>query len=1533
MSRTHRRGYAGVPPEKSTFPIVLAFGVLAALFFAPHLLGLSAFTDGDFTRHYLPYSFFQQKSLLAGQLPLWNPHVNSGHPFLADTESAVFYPVSNILLLLTWFSPTAVGRLYWLQVEALIHIILACSFTALLVHRLTGRRMAGFAAGLVFGFSGYLTGYPPLQLGILRVAVWLPLILWLLLPDKSGKTHWSRWLMACAVHAVAFFANHPQTFLFLTYTVAGWMLMLGVSQLRRRPPAGSDVQPETGVKAFDSERLLWHLGQMSTYAVFLVCLTVAQLWPALEFTSLSVRSARPFHELSSGFPPGDMWQLLLPGVMTYFSPLYVGIAGLGLALIAVAALLSNRFQLSGTCFFARPAALFFIIVGGLAILVSFGDQLPFYPLLYRFAPGWSLFRGQERVAYLVAFSLSVLSGYGLALLPALTARWRRRICWGFVVSVAGGIALVLIFWQLPGRLEASSTQFFFHAGKSLLLAAAFASLCSAPRPSRTRLILLLFVIVIDLHTTNFTTNLTEGQKIRSALTQPEIAATFQAAQTLADETTSFPPRVYNERRLPEDSGMFAGWEDVWAASVLRLSAYNTFFENFPVDRMWAVTGVGTVLTWREELPVASQLVEEFPLIDETTRLHRLESVSPRHWWTQSALRVSDRTALDLLADPGFDPQKELLIAQSDADSLGSAWEDDRMTFGSGGAASIVVERKGPAHLIFQIESDQPGLLFVSENYMPGWQALWTGMDRQSQPSKLPIVRAHQAFLGIPVPAGSGTLELAYRPASVRWGLAISGASWIILLLALRNHLAAALSQTWRRVRLLARKLRLIDFSILSRKGSLETLRNEQEDLCPSRQKLLADGQFQRVVILLAILIGFALRFFRLDTQELSIREAIAHSMSQFSFAGPVQLFNALGIPLLPGSFWLQHVWHSLTGTSEFALRSLSALLGTLAVPLVYRLAKELRLSAFATLTATILMALNSFAIFTSQEAHLNSLSLTLTIASAALALRFIGGGGSKSILVAYVLCTAATIYTQVFALLALLAQNLYVLFLLARDWRGVGSGSTLRPAGSLLLRWIVAQIAIGVLCAPWLINALSGTFEFTGYATVPSPATMLWRRFASYTFGVHVPDEIWLLDAGLFAVAITAAAVVGAIFVVRLGTDRKEENAKEESEIEQQDLSEAHEVLPWFRGHSPTVLLLLYLLVSPLAFLGPFYQKWWFYGSFHAVAWPPILLLLANGIVNIGVWVESWLGWRWRIWVDDADSNGPTVLKRIRVGGAAAASLILVIVAGNMFTLRNYHFLPEFTSSRGLRELSGLLERWSAGLSPVEVHFAQSSPDLALWNYYYQGEVGYIRLPPQPNDSEGALEAVHAFRDNGVLRVVLPNRSTGDQEATDIARQALASSYQFAGQETVGPWLVELYARPHPQQWRILGVRFANGLTLERAQVSPDFPPGGGRLVVHMEWSGDPAALTGGEKLFLHLLDESGNLVAQWDPEFRMDSSQVLTSVAMPIPPNIPVGPLRLIAGLYDVNTEGAPRILTESGEESLLLVYFQVAACDACRR
>ena len=1519
------------PPRSSKFPIAWAYCALAALFFTPFLLRLSAFAAGDFTRHYLPYSFFQQKSLLAGKLPVWNPHVNSGHPFLADTESAVFYPVSNILLLVTSFSSTVVGRLYWLQLEAFVHILLACIFTALLVQRLTGRRMAGFAAGLVFGFSGYLTGYPPLQLGILRVAVWLPLILWLLLPEKPGKPVWRRWLLACAVHAVAFFANHPQTFLFLTYMVAGWMFMLAVSQSRPGHQVRDGSRLHLAARVLDGKRMLQYLGHMIAYAAILISLTVAQLWPALEFTRLSVRSARPFHELSSGFPPEDLWQFVVPGVLSHYSPLYVGIAGLGLALISMAALLSNRFRLVDASPFARPAAIFFGVAGFLACLISLGDLLPVYPLLYRYAPGWSLFRGQERIAYLIAFSASTMSGFGLALLHSLAVRWRQRFGWCFLVLVAGGAALVLVLWHVPGQLELSNGEFLFQAGKSTLLAAVFVVLCSGVQLSRSRFALLLLVIVADLFATNFTTNLANGLEIRSALTQPEQVATQRAAQNLAEGTTSLPPRVYNERRLPEDSGMVAGWEDVWAASVLRLSAYNQFFVDFPRDRMWRLAGVGTVLTWREELPVASRLVEEFPHENETSRLHSLNTVYPRVWWAQKARSTDDRSALALLANPDFDPQQEILIAEADAEVLGEAWEEGRMSFGDGGEASLAADRIASDHLEIQISSAQPGLLFISENFMPGWRAEWTEADRSSPPAILPVARAHQAFLAVPIPAGRGTLNLAYRPASVRWGIAISAVSWIALLFALRRQITAAIGSGWKRSRKFPGEIWYKASSFLTVHESLEAGESEDRESCLSSPGMLADIRFRRLAVILAILAGFALRFYRLGEQELISREAFSYWYSQLPFSELVDMFGASGETLFLGSLSLQHYWLPFVGTTEFALRSMSALLGTLAIPLVYLLAKEMRWPPLPCLTAAFLMAVSTYAIGSSQEVPLYSLSLTLTLASAALALRFVNEGWRKVSFLVYVICGAATVYTHAFAVLAILAQNHYVLIVIACDRHSNKNSPSPALDWSVPKSWALAQFTIVALCIPWLASAWPEMFDVTGGISGSSLVSELWWRYSSFPKGSLFSDRIWLLNAGFLGAGLVAAAVFGAFLVAKQKAVKEERNPESEHDAELFRDSEPRNSRQIV--HHPIILLLLLLLVSPIAFWTPLFRKWFMFGSFYSVALPPFLLLMASGIAHFGDWIESWLGWRWRAWTAEAEAETPTFLNRVRVGNMAAISLLLVLVGGNLFTLRNYHFEPSFSRSRGLRELAAAIDHWSAGLNPAQVHILQSFPDPTFFLYYYKGEVEDSVLPRHDQDLEDATEAVRQIRQSDIQRIIHPVSLNDDQDAPNLARSAISASYQLAGQETVGPWLVELYSRPRHEDWRIFDLEFANGLVLERAQVNPAFPPAAGRLVVQMEWRGDLANLTGGEKIFLHLLDETGSLVAQWDPELRMESAKHSSAVAMPIPPALPAGSLRLVAGLYDVTVEGAPRILTGSGEDSVQLAYFHVSDCDVCGR
>ncbi len=83
--------------------------------------------------------------------------------------------------------------------------------------------------------------------------------------------------------------------------------------------------------------------------------------------------------------------------------------------------------------------MFFAALAVLALLVSFGNHGFLYPVLYRWAPGWALFRGQERAAYLVAFGLSVLAGYGAAALGGLTARQRRTAAVAYAAVAATGL--------------------------------------------------------------------------------------------------------------------------------------------------------------------------------------------------------------------------------------------------------------------------------------------------------------------------------------------------------------------------------------------------------------------------------------------------------------------------------------------------------------------------------------------------------------------------------------------------------------------------------------------------------------------------------------------------------------------------------------------------------------------------------------------------------------------------------------------------------------------------------------------------------------------------------------------------------------------------------------------------------------------------------------------------------------------------------------------------------------------------------------
>ncbi len=757
-SEVARRWLQGPRRRRRADGLALAgYILLAAIFYAPLLLGLRRFPDGDFTHHFLPFSLFLREELLAGRLPIWNPYTYSGHPFLADIQAAVFYPPGDLILLLTlpWGTPGA--RLYFLEAEAALHLALASFFTYLLARDLTGHRGAAFLAGCAFALSGYLTGYPPLQLAILRTAIWLPLILWLLLRGMSRPTQWRWWAGAALAYTTALLAGHAQTFLFQSYIVGTWVVLLLIWTIRHG--LRGIVHRVLGVAGF----YLLALG-----------LSAAQLRPGIEFARLSTRAHADYAYLSGGFPLRDTWQLLLPGVLTWFSPLYVSVAALGLALMALAHVLSSDGRETSSGFLpARWGILFFAGVALFFLLLSYGGNGFLYPLFYRWAPGGRLFRGQERAAYGVAFGLSVLAGYGAASLGRLPARTRRMAAWAFAGAVVIGVTVFGLGWQRTGHTAVSPREFLVIAGTACALALASSLTIAAERAARWRVPILTLLVVGDLFLANFTTNLAEGGPVTWASLPPEAEAVQAAVAERATANLGLPGRVYNEYRVYEDYGMVARVEDVWGSSPLRLARYAMLFEDFPLDRMWRLTGVEHVLTWRRELFEPSTLLAEFPQATDTTYLHRLEEPNPRAWVTYGVVFADDEEAKRLLADHQFDLETTAVLPPE---------ARDRTTPGNAeagspaGESAIHLERIAPYRLLVRGRSDREGLLIVSENWMPGWRAL----RRDEGAQALPVSRADLTFLGVPVPAGEWEIELAYQPDSVRLGLLISGLSLALL---------------------------------------------------------------------------------------------------------------------------------------------------------------------------------------------------------------------------------------------------------------------------------------------------------------------------------------------------------------------------------------------------------------------------------------------------------------------------------------------------------------------------------------------------------------------------------------------------------------------------------------------------------------------------------------------------------------------------------------------------------------------------------
>ncbi|MEZ4656020.1 MAG: hypothetical protein R2911_00435 [Caldilineaceae bacterium] len=524
--------------------------------------------------------------------------------------------------------------------------------------------------------------------------------------------------------------------------------------------------------------------------VVMLGLSAAQLLPSLEFSRLSVRADVSYDFVSGGFPLRDTWQLLLPGIFTQFSPLYVGVIGLGLAVCALGvkrdAAVDDAARAWPT---QRSLVLFFGLLGLMALLLSYGDNGFLYPIFYKIAPGWSYFRGQERAAYLVALALSVLSGIGAAALNEMPLVRRRLLGLAFCAVTIATVYGVGLLYQLNGATAISEWRYLVVAFGALLLVSLFGLLIWLPGWGQGRNFVLLAMTLFNLFWANMGTNISDFGPARKTILAPEMAA-LGAAVAAQRDATGLPGRVYNEFRLYEDYGMRQQIEDVWGSSPLRLAPYAALFDDFPLDRMWRLLGVQYVVSWRRELFGPSELLGEFPQSQDTTFIHRLPPGNPRAWVAPQVQYASDEEVVHLLADHAFDLDSTVLLPIELAPAV-----QDVSTQRAPDAKNIVsIERPAPAQFYVHVASEQGGLLVISENWLPGWQISDKSCTINGTFCKVPStftlpatdpsspLRVNLTLLGIPVQPGETRFTLTYHPDSTTYGLGIS--SGVLLMLAL-----------------------------------------------------------------------------------------------------------------------------------------------------------------------------------------------------------------------------------------------------------------------------------------------------------------------------------------------------------------------------------------------------------------------------------------------------------------------------------------------------------------------------------------------------------------------------------------------------------------------------------------------------------------------------------------------------------------------------------------------------------------------------
>ncbi len=693
------------------FLAVLALFFLSLVFFYDLLGKRFLLTERDLAPYFIPPRFFWVESIKLGSFPLWNPYQFSGHPFFANPQHGMLYPLNSLFFLF----PFDVA----FNAIIILHFFLGGLFTYLFLRDLKVNSTGSLISGLIFMLSGYLLSVHSL-LTILLSSIWTPLIMMLFRRTIHGRGLRNEIFTSLAI-TLSFLGGG------IEIVYGNFFVLLMMVIFSPFPDDASIGDNARHYKFFGNVPIYW--GRMKTLfqrfrslliiTISFLFLSAVQLFPFLELFHHSIRgNGISYQEATTwSFASKDVLLFFLSDAYGYFldmkkywvaqcwfKTLYTG--GLPFVLSLIFFLVPSR-ERDGVRKLGKDRKLFLILML-FSIFLSLGHYNPLYPLIFKYLPFFNGIRYPAKFLYIFILVLSITAGLGFQRLIELSKESGMKRFKNLLIlfSLTCGFLLLFLvlghkeiehFLKLRGidfpRFNPLSVN-LFNAKRFFFYLTLFFLLIRVGNEVKwkgwIKILLILFLITDLLGNMGFYGKekvhdfFRKGKSLETISSDKGNFRLFSTLKTISMDTTLLigDPTFLNllkERNLPSMNLLYQ-LHDIWGIDVIRVKRTDDLFKAFTsipfisttqlVD-LYGVKYITSVtpLAENHQFELIYARLEGLPgkredlLKENTIKLYRNRKPILRGWLVKDFKVMDSKAMLLRMTSKDFRPDREVLLEE------------------------------------------------------------------------------------------------------------------------------------------------------------------------------------------------------------------------------------------------------------------------------------------------------------------------------------------------------------------------------------------------------------------------------------------------------------------------------------------------------------------------------------------------------------------------------------------------------------------------------------------------------------------------------------------------------------------------------------------------------------------------------------------------------------------------------------------------------------------------------------------------------